>query len=420
MSARQVRGVRLRFPATALNHATIALLGPRLPRLTRGWMPWLELTASRPMALPGPDWVRIRPRLSGICGTDLALLTGRASAVLSPFSAFPAVMGHEVVGDIVQRGADARSEEAGGWHTGDRVVVDPAISCVMRGLDPCDACQRGVPALCERQAEGRLGPGILMGFARGLPGAWGDEIVAHVSQLYRVPEEMPDDAAVLVEPMSVALHAVLLAGIEAGQRVLVIGAGSIGLLTVASLTLLNTGTEVTVLARHPLQQSLADRLGAGRVVREAGRAATDAALAEAAGAHLHRPISGPGITTGGFDVVLDCVGSASSLDLAFRHARSGGQVVVVGGPGVLSGLDWTLVWTRELRIAGSFTYGREHALPGEPHTFDVVLRLLAEHPKLPVVDLVSHRYPLSEWREAIRTSLARRSGAGKVAFAFPD
>jgi threonine dehydrogenase-like Zn-dependent dehydrogenase len=407
MADRQVRGVRLRYPASARNHAAIALLGPRLPRLARGWMPWLELASSEPMALPGSDWVRIRPRLSGICGTDLALLTGRASAVLSPFSAFPAVMGHEVVAEVVETGADAGSEAAGGWHTGDRV-------------DPCDACRRGVPALCERQAEGRLGPGILMGFAAGLPGAWGDELVAHVSQLYRVPAEMPDEAAVLVEPMSVALHGVLGAQIEPGQRVLVIGAGSVGLLTVASLVLLDSGAEVTVLARHPLQQALAELLGAGRVVRQAGRAATDAKLAETAGARLHRPISGPGITTGGFDVVLDCVGSSSSLDLAFRHARAGGQVVVVGGPGVLSRLDWTLVWTRELRIAGSFTYGRERALPGRPHTFDVVLRLLAEHPELPVVDLVSHRYPLAEWREAIRTSLSRRGGAGKVVFAFPE
>jgi threonine dehydrogenase-like Zn-dependent dehydrogenase len=416
MSDRQVRGVRLRYAVTARNHAAIAVLGPRLPRLARGWMPWLELTASEPMDLPGPDWVRIRPRLSGICGTDLALLTGRASAVLTPFSSFPAVMGHEVVGDVVEAGGSA----AGAWNAGDRVVVDPAISCAMRALRPCAACRRGVPALCERQAEGRLGPGILMGFTAGLPGAWGDEIIAHVSQLYRVPDAIPDDVAVLVEPMSVALHGVLGAGIEPGQRVLVIGAGSIGLLAVASLTLLATGATVTVLARHRAQRTLAERLGAGNVIGEAGGRKTDARLAEAAGSRLHRPVSGRDVSVGGFDVVLDCVGSASSLDLAFRHARAGGRVVVLGGPGVLANLDWTLVWIRELLIAGSFVYGREHAQPGEPHTFDLALRLLAEHPELPVADLVTHRYPLSEWREAIRTSLARRRGAGKVAFTFPE
>jgi len=375
-------------------------------------MPWLELASSEPMALPAADWVRIRPRLSGICGSDLSLLTGRSSAVLTPFASFPAVLGHEVVGEIVEVG----SEVGGAWQTGDRVAIDPAISCAMRGLEPCDACRRGVPVLCRHQAEGRLGAGILMGFCSGLPGAWGDELVAHVSQLYRVPDDVADDAAVLTEPFSVALHAILGAAVTAGERVLVIGAGSIGQLTVAGLTLMAPDAAVTVLARHPAQQSLAARLGAAHVVRESDPAATDAELADAAGARLHRPISGRGVTTGGFDLVLDCAGSAASLELAQRFVGSAGRIVLVGGPGVIRSLDWTLVWTRELRITGSFMHGREATLAGEPHTFAVALSLLSEHPELPITELVTHRFGLAHWREAIRASLARRSGTGKVVF----
>ncbi len=411
MSARRVRGLRLRFPATPRNQRAVALLGPRLPRLARGWMPWMELSTSEPMALPGPDWVRIRPRLAGICGSDLALLTGRSSPILTPFASFPAVLGHEVVGDVVEAGEAARA-----WPAGVRVAVDPAISCVMRGLDPCAACRRGMPALCERQADGRLGPGILQGFAAGLPGAWGDELVAHISQLYRVPDAVPDRAAALTEPFSVALHAVLGAAIRPGERVLVIGAGTIGLLTVAGLTLLGDGAQTTVLARHRAQQVAARRLGAGRIVAESGRSTTDAALADAAGARLHRPISGPAVATEGFDVTFDAAGTAASLDLALRFSRAGGRIVVVGGPGVIHDLDWTLVWTRELRLIGSFMHGREPGVESQPHTFALALRLLAEHPEVPVGELVTHRFALASWRRAIRASLSRASGAGKVAF----
>lgn len=415
MATGLVRGLQLRFPATPLNQRAVAILGPTLPRLARGWMPWLRLSSTEPMALPDDDWVRIRPRLAGICGTDLALLTGRSTPVLTPFAAFPAVMGHEVVGDVIEAGPGAVAD----WPIGTRVVVDPAISCSMRGLEPCPACRRGSPVLCEHQADGRLGPGILMGFAAGLPGAWSDQLVAHTSQLYRVPDALPDEVAALVEPLSVGMHAVLEANIAAGERVLVIGAGTIGLGIVASMTLLGTSDAVTVLARHPAQRELAARLGDGHVIGQASRSRTDAQLAAAAGARLHAPITGPAVTTGGFDVVVDAVGTAATLDLGLRFARTGGRIVVVGGPGVIRDLDWTLVWTRELRLVGSFMHGRESSVGGQPHTFALALSLLDEHPELPIGELVTHQYPLSRWRDAMAVSLSRRRGSGKVVFS-PD
>jgi hypothetical protein len=124
-----LRGLRLRFAASALNERTLRIFGPRLPRLTGGWMPWLSLDRYDPPPLPGSDWVRVRPLLAGVCGTDLGLLTGHASSILSPFASFPAVLGHEVVGAVEE--------------TGERVVVDPIIGCVVRGLDPCRWCAAG-------------------------------------------------------------------------------------------------------------------------------------------------------------------------------------------------------------------------------------------------------------------------------------
>jgi threonine dehydrogenase-like Zn-dependent dehydrogenase len=126
---------------------------------------------------------------------------------------------------------------------------------------------------------------------------------------------------------------------------------------------------------------------------------------------------GDDVLTGGFEQVYDCAGTARSLDASLRVAGPRGRVVLVGGPGIIRGLDWTLAWTRELRIDGSYVYGTEHGLPGAPHTMDAAMRLLADHPELPLGELVTHRFRLEDWRQAMATALDRRSsGALKVAF----
>ena len=215
--AGSARGLRLRFGASATNQRALRLFGDRLPRLAGGWMPWLELNRYDPPIPRGDDWVRLRPTLAGVCGTDMALLTGHASAILSPFASFPAVLGHEVVGVVEGEGR--------------RVVVDPVIGCVVRGLEPCRRCAAGQARFCERATEGGISPGVLIGYCADLPGGWSDAMAVHRSQLHPLPDAIADEVAVLVEPFSVALHAVLARPPAAGAAVLVIGAGTLGLLT---------------------------------------------------------------------------------------------------------------------------------------------------------------------------------------------
>lgn len=401
-----MRGVRQRFAASALNYRALRLFGRRLPRLTRGWMPWVGLDRYAPIALPGPDWVRVRPILAGICGTDMALLTGKASAILSPFASFPAVLGHEIVGVVTEMGS-----EAVGFGAGDRVVLDPVLACLARGLPPCASCAGGHPGLCLRTADGSLAPAPMIGFSRDLPGGWSDEVVAHVSQLHAVPPGLSHESAVMVEPFSVALHAVLGGPPAAGERAVVIGGGTMGLCTAAALRLVAPDVEVTVVARHPAQRAMAERFGAG--------VASDplTAAVERTGARRHRPLVGEDVLTGGFELVYDCVGTARSLDASLRIAGPRGRVAIVGGPGVIRNLDWTLAWTRELRIEGSYVYGTEHGLPGKPHTMDAAMRLLAGSPEVALGDLVTHRFGLEKWRAAFAAALDRRgSGALKVVF----
>lgn len=360
-------------------------------------MPWLSLDRYDPPPLPGSDWVRVRPLLAGVCGTDLALLTGHASSILSPFASFPAVLGHEVVGVI-----EGSSQ---------RVAIDPVIGCVVRGLEPpCRWCSAGAARLCERAADGELSAGMLVGFCADLPGGWSTGMIAHRSQLHAVPEQLSDEAAVVVEPFSVAFHAVLAAPPSPGDVVVVLGGGTLGLSTIAALRLVAPEVAVVAVVRHEIQRRVAASFGA-----TVARSGVDAAVSFA-GARAHRSILGRTVLSGGFAQVYDAVGSRSSMADALRIAAPRARVVLVGGPAELSGLDWTLAWTRELQIQGTYVYGSEPSIGGA-HTMDEAMRLLVANPQLPLGELVTHRFRLDDWRRAMGTALSRgHSQALKVVF----
>lgn len=406
-----MRGLGLRVGSSALNYRALRALGTRVPRWTGGRLPWLGLSDYTLGELPGPDWVRLRPLLSGICGSDLSLLTGRSTAILAPFNSFPAILGHEVVALVEEAGATA------GVPVGQRIVLDPIITCTMRGLEPCVGCRDGTPALCRHASEGSLAPGMLIGFCRDLPGGWSDGMLAHASQLHPVPDQLSDDVAVLVEPLACGLHAVLAQEPAAGERALVIGGGAIGLGTLAALRMVAPNTETTIVVRHPLQAELAKDLGAHHVVTDHGGTGVLQAAVEFAGAREHPTLVGEPTLTGGFEAVYECAGNAASLEAALRVTVPRGRLAMIGSVGEVKGLDLTLAWARELRITGNYVYGRERSVPGQPHTIDHLMALLAADGAPAVAGLVTHRFSLSDWRTALRTAMARGQRAAiKVVF----
>lgn len=406
-----MRGLGVRVGSSATNYRALRVFGSRLPRWTGGWMPWLGLSTYTLPPLPGPDWVRLRPLLAGICGSDISMLTGKASAALTPFSSFPAILGHEVVASVEEAGSGA------GVATGQRVVLDPIISCAVRGLDPCPGCADGTPALCRRAAEGPLAPGMLIGFCRDLPGAWSEGMLAHASQLHPVPDALSDEAAALVEPIACGLHAVLAQLPAEGERALVIGGGAIGLGTLAALRMTAPATDTTIVVRHARQAELAEQLGAAHVIVDRRGDGPRRAAVQYAGAVEHRTLTGAAALTGGFETVYECAGSAASLDAALTVTAPRGRVALIGTLADVPRLDLTLAWARELRITGSYVYGREASVAGQPHTIDHLLRLLSGAGAPSVDGLVTHRFRLSAWRDALRTAMAGgRRGAVKVVF----
>ena len=364
-------------------------------------------------SLPGERWVRIRTRLGGICGSDLNVITLKASPMTSPFSSFPFVLGHENVGDVVEVGSAVRSV-----GVGDRVVANPLLCCEPRGVEPpCTQCVAGNHSRCAHFTDGVLPPGMLVGTTRGTGGSWGEQFVAHESQLLRVPDALSDEEAVLVEPLACSVHAARANLPEPGARVLVIGAGSIGLLTTAALSALAREVTLTVLARHEFQAEHARRLGAVRVVRSGGD--YFGALAEAGQSRLLEPIIGrPMGTGGGFDYTFVCVGGTRAMDDALRLARPGGTIVLLGNVSTLNGLDWTPVWLKELTVRGSLCYG-VHAHGGAAQNAFAEAASLIASGRAPVRPLVTATFPLGEYRRALDAALDRGTARSvKVAFRF--
>ncbi|HWG52646.1 MAG TPA: zinc-binding dehydrogenase [Gemmatimonadaceae bacterium] len=360
--------------------------------------------------LPGDEWVRIRTRMGGICGSDLNVITLKASPSTSPFSSFPFVLGHENVGEIIEVGRGVRAHA-----TGERVTVNPLLCCEPRGVfPPCDACAAGDHSRCAHFTDGDLAPGMLIGTTRGVGGSWGEQFVAHVSQLVRVDDRMSDRDAVLVEPFACSVHAVRANLPQPRERVLVIGAGSIGLLTTAAIAALAPDAHVTVLARHAFQGEHAERLGAARVV--SARGDYTPALAEAGGTRLLTPILGKPVGVGGFDRVFVCIGGARGMDDAMRVTRAGGTIVLLGNSSTMNGLDWTPLWLKELTVRGSLCYGaHRHGSPAGT-AFDEAASLIAQR-RVELSPLLTHTFALGDYRAAVAT--ARDKGekkSVKVAF----
>ncbi len=361
-----------------------------------------------PPALPGPDWVRIETTLSGICGSDLAAVTAHDSFTLEPFGAYPFTFGHENIGRVAEAGS-----AAGEWRAGDAVIVNPMLACAQRGLDPvCPACGRGEYGLCRRTTDGAIGTGPMIGYCPAVGGGWSASFVAHRSQLHRTGE-LPEEAAVLADPFVSALRPVLLHPPAEDDVVLVIGAGSIGALTVKALRLTGFTGPVAVLARHPAQRALAERAGAGPIFST--REEVYAWAAALPDARAYRPTLAPRFVEGGPSLVYDTVGTQRTAGDALALVREAGRLVLVGAAAKLA-VDWTRVWYRQITVAGVFAYGLAPFGGRDTDIYDAALELMRRD-RLEALGMLTHVFALEDYRAAIRAALDK-GGHGSIKVAF--
>ena len=367
----------------------------------------MELKDVPAPALPGERWVRIATRLGGICGSDVSLVTLSMSPSTSPFSSFPFVVGHENVGTVMEIGPHVTRVAVG-----DRVVANPLLSCRVRGIDPpCVHCAADAPQRCEHFTDGALAPGMILGTTKGLGGSWGEQYVAHEDQLLAIDNSLSDKRAVLIEPLACNVAPVRAHPIPDGSRVLVIGAGSMGLLTVASLKAF-ANVDITVLARHRFQAEHAENLGAHRVVMTRdGDYFVE--LSKITNSRLLKPILGPRINVGGFDASFVCVGNDVAVSDGLRFTRSGGMVVMLGNVAHLGKVDWTPLWLKELTVHGSLCYHGHGA--GTHGDFAAAASMVSGPMGDRLEALVTHVVPLENARDAVMIALGRsRERAVKV------
>ena len=288
-----------------------------------------------------PDLVRVRMRAAGICGSDLHLLE---------WGPMPVTLGHEFAGLL---------------DDGTPVAVQPQTPCL-----ECDRCLAGDEHLCRTLLDRTHGVSIDGGLA--------DEVLVDRRAVVPLPDGVQIEDASLVEPIAVAVHGLHKARAQAGQRVAVIGGGSIGLCVVAAARQL--GADVDLVARHPRQIAAGERLGARSTLADE------------------------------YDAVIDAAGTQSALDQAFQLVRPGGTVLELAtfwSP-VHVGLGMT---TKEVHFVASSGYGRH----GHELEFGLAAALLAHTPEL-ADTLITHRFGLDDAAEGFRAAGDRASGAIKVHF----
>jgi len=320
-----------------------------------------------PRPEPGPGEVIVKVRSCGICGSDLHWFCGG-------FPPPPICPGHEISGEVADVG-----EGVSRVRPGDRVAVEPLVVC-----RDCWACRTGDYQLCRTlRIAGTMVDG---GFAEYL------RMPAYA--LFHLPAAVDFEVGALAEPLAVCTHAMRLANVRLGDRVLVLGAGTIGLLSVAAARAAGA-TEVWITARHPQQRTAAERLGATRVF--GGPTAT---------ADLSAAVDGTPV-----DVVVETVGgTGDTLNDAVTAVRRGGTVAVLGVFTSTPALNALMLVVREVRLVGSLTYGRL----GPRADFDVALQLLAEQPER-FRRLITHRVGLGDITAGFKTAADKQSGSIKVA-----
>ena len=296
----------------------------------------------RPRPNPAADEVLIQLRLAGICNTDLELIQG--------YKGFSGTLGHEFVGDVVEGPPE--------W-VGQRVVGEINVVC-----GACDMCRRGTPTQCRQRRT--------LGIS-DYDGAWADLFRLPARNLYVVPEQVPDEAAVFAEPVAAACQVLESTRIRPSDRVVLLGAGKLGMLVAQVIRL--TGAELSVVVRRERQADLLNRWGIRAVHRSE-------------------------VPAGEADIVVDCAGKNSGFADALDLVRPRGTILLKSTYEGLSQADLTRVVVNELRVIGS-----------RCGPFTPALKLLADR-LIEVESLIEARYSLGDAQIAVNH--AARPGTFKV------
>ncbi len=366
--------------------------------------------------LPADDWVVIQTRLCGICGSDYKqmFLNGNMDNPMTAIISFPQVLGHEVVGTIAKIGPTVTTRKVG-----DRVVLNPWLSCGPRGITPpCLECQRGQYSICRNFARGIIPPGIHTGNSSKATGGFAPLVPAHESMCIPIPDGVSYEQAVLADPFSVSLHGILKRPPRPGATALVYGCGTLGLLAIAILRHVHPDVRVFAVARFEHQRRIAERFGAQVVLPHEPVRELIERIASETGAQVLKPWFGlPWLYGGGIDVIYDTVGFPETVEAGVRIADSRGAIVITGVEAPKR-FEWTPLYFKEIAIIGSNAFGVEEFEGRRRHAMEIYLDLVRSG-RIDVTPILTHRFRLDDYRNAfLACGEQRESGAIKVLFDF--
>jgi len=355
-----------------------------------------ELVEIPEPTLPTEEWVKIQTIYCGFCGSDLNLMLLHDSPTASPFTSFPCITGHEIVGEVVETGSAVQ-----GFSPGDKVAVNPSLGCATRGIVPeCPSCAAGRSSNCENLAEGNLPPGMFIGINSKVNGGFAPYLAAHHSQLFKIPDELSLESAAMTEPVAVALQTVFDNLPEPTDRTLVIGGGVIGNLIIQSIRALAPDCRISVIEPSPFAADLTLKMGAGEVIhwKEVFRQTESIT-----GATAYKPMLGSEVLMGGFNRIYDTVGNTSTLNMSLRLLSAFGDLSVVG-IGKEVKLDLTPIWLKLQTVKGVYGYGEVTHAGQRRHVFEVALDFMLEG-KIDAETLVTHKFSIDDYMEMIAVNM---------------
>jgi threonine dehydrogenase-like Zn-dependent dehydrogenase len=346
-------------------------------------------------ALPAANWVRVRNHLAGICDDDLKLVHAESDPRVS-LAALPGYKhiypGREVVGEVIEIGVGVQR-----LCVGDRVVLQYHANCISSEIQPvCQACANGNYTLCQ---AGQL-PG-----PHPIGGGWSEEMLLHEQQLYHLPAGLSDEQAVMLEPTARALHTVLRYLPQPHEKILIVGAGTIGLLIVQILHALVPTAGMSILAHHQFQAERALHFGASHIVPPNDPYAS---VECATHSKLYKGLVNNCALLGGYDVIYDTIGQGASLHHALRWLRPRGTLVLVGVSLHKMHIDLTPLWHQEIRLLGSLAHGSETwssqssgKSEAQIATFSLAVELM-EQRRIQPEQLITHRIALNDYKHALQ------------------
>ncbi|MEE9378869.1 MAG: alcohol dehydrogenase catalytic domain-containing protein [Candidatus Lokiarchaeia archaeon] len=357
------------------------------------------------------NWVKIKVKLGGICGTDLNTLALDFSKALIVFSSTPAIFGHEISGTITEIGSNVDN-----FSVSDRVVVEPILGCEVREVEKCTSCKDGNNNLCSNLDKGIIPPGILTGLCKDIGGGWGEFLVAHKTQLYKIPDSVSFEEAVIVEPLATAIHGVFKKLPKENDNCVVIGCGTIGLATIIALKAFSH-CKIIAIAKYPFQSELAKKFGADDVfivkkdlhIKKIGKKI---------GAKIVNPMMEDAmLLENGIDVVIDSAGSASSMSNAIRLIKYNGTIIMIGFPAFME-IDWSPLIVKEAQIIPSIVYSYDIINGEKQRTFQIALDLI-ESGKVNFKDFLTHKFPIDDYKDALEVASNKKENSSvKTAFYF--